>query len=51
MRKTGRQLTVSSSEIIECDMMGTNGVVHAINGTLGQEQENEFHDFFNFFHW
>lgn len=51
MRKTGRQLTVSSSEIIECDMMGTNGVVHAINGILGQEQENEFHDFFNFFHW
>lgn len=51
MRKTGNQLTVSSSEIIECDMVGTNGVVHAIGGILGQEQENEFHDFFNMFRW
>lgn len=53
IRKTGRHLTVSSSDILECDMVGTNGVVHAIGGILGQEQETEYneYDFFNMFRW
>lgn len=34
-------------------MVGTNGVVHAIGGMLGQEQETEYneYDFFNMFRW
>jgi hypothetical protein len=36
-----RQLSLGSSRVTECDMVGTNGVVHALGGVI-QEKADPF---------
>ncbi|XP_061191377.1 transforming growth factor-beta-induced protein ig-h3-like [Saccostrea echinata] len=45
VEKSRDQLTVGSASVVECDMVGTNGVVHAINQVL---QEEDYYDPFDF---
>lgn len=42
------QLSVGTADVTECDMVGTNGVVHAINEVL---QEEDYYDPFDFSFW